>query len=225
MDQTERIVFDVPVDFTAAEFASLCRISPDSPAFELVEECIDDIREHARPKAVVRWADVDRVEGSLVTVNGVVFDSLVVADKLKDLRRVFLSVFTAGHGLEESGLFDGDPFLDTFNGGLLAHATGWTIREMRERYGFDGGSMLNPGSLPDWPIRNNFALFEMIGNVEEIGVTLREDGYMKPWNTTSHIHFPGHGYQNCSLCRRYDCVGRRAKFDRAEYIRIFGVEP
>ena len=65
----------------------------------------------------------------------------------------------------------------------------------------------------------------MIGNVEEIGVTLREDGYMKPWNTTSHIHFPGHGYQNCSLCRRYDCVGRRAKFDRAEYIRIFAVEP
>ena len=85
--------------------------------------------------------------------------------------------------------------------------------------------MLNPGSLPDWPIANNFALFDMIGGTEEIGVTLRDNGYMRPWNTTSHIHFPGHGYQNCSLCRKYDCVGRRAPFDRGEYIRIFGVEP
>ena len=56
-------------------------------------------------------------------------------------------------------------------------------------------------------------------------VTIRENGYMKPWNTTSHIHFSGHGYQNCSLCRKYDCIGRRAPFNRAEYIRIFGTEP
>ena len=110
MDQTERIVFDVPVDFTAAEFAALCRISPDSPAFELVEECIDDIREHARPKAVVRWADVNRVEGSLVTVNGVVFDSLVVADKLKDLRRVFLSVSPQDTGSRKAGSSTEIPF-------------------------------------------------------------------------------------------------------------------
>ena len=27
------------------------------------------------------------------------------------------------------------------------------------------------------------------------------------------------------LCRRFDCVGRRAAFDRAEYLRIFGAEP
>ncbi len=224
-NQTERIILEIPADFTAEQFAALCRIGADSPARGLVEEMTDDIRAYARPKAVIRWADVNAVEGSRVTLNGVAFDSLVVADKLKGLGRVFLSVITAGHGLEESGLFDGDPFLDTFNGGLLAHATAYTIRVMKERYGFDGASMLNPGSLPDWPIRNNFALFDMIGNVEEIGVTLREDGYMKPWNTTSHIHFPGHGYQNCSLCKRYDCVGRRAKFDRAEYVRIFGVEP
>ncbi len=236
-NQTERVVFDIPVDFTAEEFAALCKISPESPAFEAVEDSIDDIRKYARPKSVIRWADVNVADGppvadgspvtdgARVSVNGVVFSSLVLADKLKGLGRVFLSVITAGHGLEESGLFEGDPMLDTFDGGLLAYATTWTIREMKERYGFDGASMLNPGSLPDWPIRNNFALFDIIGNVEEIGVTLREDGYMKPWNTTSHIHFPGHGYQNCSLCKRYDCVGRRAKFDRAEYVRIFGVEP
>ena len=54
---------------------------------------------------------------------------------------------------------------------------------------------------------------------------LNAAGYIKPWNSGSHIHFSGDGYQNCSLCRKYDCVGRRARFNREEYIRIFGMEP
>ena len=36
-------------------------------------------------------------------------------------------------------------------------------------------------------------------SVEEIGVSLNEAGYIKPWNSGSHIHFSGDGYQNCSL--------------------------
>ncbi|MBQ2041981.1 MAG: vitamin B12 dependent methionine synthase, partial [Firmicutes bacterium] len=64
-----------------------------------------------------------------------------------------------------------------------------------------------------------------IGGVDEIGVSLNDAGYIKPWNSGSHIHFPGDGYHNCSLCRKYDCIGRRAPFNREEYIRIFGTEP
>ena len=222
---SERMVLRIPVEFTAERLAQLCRVSPDSAAFEVVEEALPLVNEYGRPGAVLRWADVERVEGDFTTVNGVTFESKVVADKLKDVPRVFLSVITAGTGLEESGEFGGDPFLDTLNGALLAHATGYAVAYMKDRFGYEGGSMLNPGSLPDWPIRNNFALFDMIGGAEDIGVTLRENGYMRPWNTTSHIHFPGHGYQNCSLCRKYDCIGRRAKFNREEYIRIFGTEP
>jgi hypothetical protein len=223
--ESERIVLDIPVSFTAEELAKLCRVRTDSIAFVTVEESLEYVNEWGAPKSVIKWATVNGVEGDLTTVDGVTFQSRVVADKLKDMPRVFLSVITAGSGLERCEDLEGDPFLDTLNGALLAHATGWTIRYMKEQFGFDGSSMLNPGSLPDWPIRNNFALFDLIGNVEEIGVTLRENGYMKPWNTTSHIHFSGHGYQNCSLCRKYDCVGRRAKFNREEYIRIFGTEP
>ena len=99
------------------------------------------------------------------------------------------------------------------------------VQYMKDKFGFDGSSMLSPGSLPDWPIENNFPLFDMIGNVAEIGMSLTEAGYIKPWNSGSHIHFSGDGYQNCSLCKKYDCVGRRARFNRSEYIRIFGTEP
>ena len=224
-ESSERVILRVPVAFTTERLAELCRVRPDSPAYDIVDESLDAVNRYAAPMAVLRWVTVERAEDGYTTIDGVTFRSKVVADKLKDIHRVFLSVITAGRGLETCDELRDDPFLDTLNGALLAHATAYTIGTMRDRFGFDGGSMLNPGSLPDWPIANNFALFDLIGNVEEIGVTLREDGYMRPWNTTSHIHFPGHGYQNCSLCKNYDCIGRRAKFDRDEYVRIFGVEP
>ena len=228
MDTTsasERIVLHIPVDFTAEELARLCRVDRDSPVFEELEDALPLIREYGAPKAIIKWANVDRVEGDETTIEGVTFHSKVVADKLQGLGRVFLSVVTAGEGLEKSGEFDGDPFLNTYCGALLFHASMYMVRYMAEKFGFDGSSTLNPGSLPDWPIQNNFPLFDIIGDVDEIGVTLTEAGYIKPWNSGSHIHFSGDGYQNCSLCKKYDCVGRHARFNRAEYIRIFGVEP
>ena len=223
--RSERVVLDIPVDCTAEEFARLCGVKEDSAAFEEIGEALPLIRRYGAPKAIIKWASVDRVDGDETTVEGVTFRSKVVADKLRHTPRVFLSVVTAGNGLEQSGEFDGDPFLNTYNGALLFHASIYMVRYMKEQYGFDGSSMLSPGSLPDWPIQNNFALFDMIGNVDEIGVSLNDAGYIKPWNSGSHIHFSGDGYQNCSLCKKYDCVGRRARFNRAEYIRIFGVEP
>ena len=117
------------------------------------------------------------------------------------------------------------PFLDIFKGALLQHGMKYVTQMMQERFGFDGSSRLNPGSLPDWPIGNNFALFDMIGGLDEIGVTLNAAGYIHPWNSASQIHFPGNGYENCSLCKKYDCIRRRAPFDRAEYRRVFGINP
>ena len=222
---SERIVLHIPTDFSPEEFAEHCRIRTDSSAFDALEEAFPLILRYGAPKAVLRWANVDRVEDDLTTIEGVTFRSMVVADKLRSTPRAFLSVVTAGDGLERSGMFADDPFLDTWNCALLMHASRYIVRYMKEKFGFDGSSMLNPGSLPDWPIRNNFELFEIIGNVGEIGVSLNEAGYIKPWNSGSHIHFSGDGYQNCSLCKNYDCIGRRARFDREEYIRIFGMEP
>ncbi len=222
---SERIVLHVPVDFTLEELARFCKISEDSAAYEALEDAFPLILRYGAPKAVIKWASVDRVEGDETTIDGVTFHSKVVADKLRSTPRVFLSVVTAGYGLENSGEFDDDPFLNTYDFALLMHASKYMIDYMKESFGFDGSSMLNPGSLPDWPIRNNFPLFDIIGNVDEIGATLNEAGYIKPWNSGSHIHFSGDGYQNCSLCKNYDCVGRRASFDREEYIRIFGMEP
>ena len=219
--RTERMVFHIPVDLTTSDLARLCQIDENSSAFEAVEDALPLINRYGAPKAVLRWANVDRIEGDLTTIEGVTFQSKVVADKLRDLPRVFLSVVTAGNELDDCEDLENDPFLDIFKGALLAHGLIYIEQVMLDRFGFDGSSTLNPGSLPDWPIDNNFALFDIIGGVEEIGVSLNQAGYISPWNSVSRIHFPGNGYENCSLCKKLDCCRRRAAFDSGEYRRIF----
>ena len=224
-EATERVVLRVPVNLDAKELARLCRVDENSSAYEAIEDVLPAINRCGAPKAVIRWANVDSVEGDVTTIEGVSFKSKVVADKLRGLPRVFLSVVTAGEELDACDELEDDPFLDIFKGALLHYGLEYVTRLMRERFGFDGSSRLNPGSLPDWPIENNFALFDMIGGLTEIGVSLNAAGYIHPWNSVSQIHFPGDGYENCSLCKKYDCIRRRAPFDRAEYRRVFGVEP
>lgn len=224
-EASERIVLRVPVNMSAGELARLCRVDERSSAYEAVEDALPAINRCGAPKAVIRWANVDSIKGDVTTIEGVSFQSKVVADKLRDIPRVFLSVVTAGEELDACDELEDDPFLDIFKGALLHYGLEYVTRLMKERFGFDGSSRLNPGSLPDWPIENNFALFDMIGGLDEIGVTLNAAGYIHPWNSVSQIQFPGHGYENCSLCKKYDCIRRRAPFDAAEYLRVFGIDP
>ena len=222
---SERLVLRIPTDFTAEDFAGFCQIRPDSAPFEALEESLPLIKQYAEPAAVIRWVSVDSVENDVTTIAGVPFQSKVVADKLKDFPRVFVSAVTAGEGLEKCPDLADDPFLHVYNGGLIYYASAWLVDYMQKTFGYDGSSMLSPGSLPDWPIVNNFALFEILGGAGEIGCTLNDSGYIKPWNSGSHIHFAGNGYRNCNLCRNYGCVGRQGPFDPEEYRRIFGTEP
>ncbi|MCQ2451904.1 MAG: hypothetical protein MJ075_02055 [Oscillospiraceae bacterium] len=222
---SERIVLSIPVTLTAEEFGKYCRIQPDSSAFDMLEEAMPLIQQWAAPKAIIKWASVDRINGSLCTIEGHTFDSTIVAEKLRGQQRVFLSVITAGEGLEKCDELEDDAFLDLYNGALLFYASEYVLRFMKEQFGFDGSSMLNPGSLPDWPIENNHSFFDIVGDVAEIGVTLNSAGYIKPWNSGSHLHFAGDGFKSCSLCKKYDCIGRQAPFDAKEYKRIFHSEP
>ena len=218
----ERTVLRIPMDLSLEEWGRLCRIDADSAAFEALEEALPLINRHAVPKAVVRRAEIDGIEGDRTTIAGTVFHSKLVAEKLHGLPLVFLSVVTAGDELDSCGALKGDPFLDIFKGALVRHGRDYVRQFLLSRFGFDGSSTLNPGSLPDWPIDNNFALFELIGGLDEIGVSLNPAGYIRPWNSVSQIHFPGDGYENCSLCKKYDCSQRRAPFDPDEFRRLFG---
>jgi hypothetical protein len=66
--QTERIVLNIPVELTLEEFGKLCKIGPESSAYEALEEALPLVKQYGAPKAVLRWANVDRVEGDETTI-------------------------------------------------------------------------------------------------------------------------------------------------------------
>ena len=75
-------------------------------------------------------------------------------------------------------------------------------------------SSLNPGSLKEWPITGQVPLFELLGGVtEDIGVVLSDSLLMSPVKSVSGIMFQSEeAYENCQLCPRENCPGRRAPY-------------
>ena len=120
-ETSERIVLRIPVNLSGGELAHLCGIDERSAAYEVVEDALPAINRFGAPKAVIRWANINSVDGDVTTIEGIPFHSRVVADKLRGIPRVFLSVVTAGEELDECDDLEDDPFLDIFKGALLQH--------------------------------------------------------------------------------------------------------
>ena len=61
---------------------------------------------------------------------------------------------------------------------------------------------MNPGSLADWPLREQRPLFGLLGNVRAaIGVTLTPSLLMTPTKSVSGILFPSEEtFASCQLC-------------------------
>ena len=74
---------------------------------------------------------------------------------------------------------------------------------------------MNPGSLADWPLEQQAELFEVLGDVRgAVGVELTESCLMIPIKSVSGIRFSTEvQFENCQLCPRDVCPGRRAPYD------------
>lgn len=180
--------------------------------------------EAAKPRAIIKWTDARVGENHRVQVGDACFESVLLADKLKNQQRVLLIVITAGNEIKDTDRIENPVVKDALAGAVLGAARDYVFRFLKENFQLEDGGLLQPGSLPDWPIENNHALIAEIGGAEEdLGITLTEKGYMNPWNSLSGIYFSQEGgYQNCTLCKNLDCIGRRAEFNPEEYERIFG---
>ena len=82
---------------------------------------------------------------------------------------------------------------------------------------------MNPGSLADWPLEEQRHLFRLLGEPRKaIGVELTESFLMVPIKSVSGLRFPsGAHYENCQLCPRDPCPGRRAPYDPDLYERRY----
>src|SRR5699024_8952953 len=119
------------------------------------------------------------------TIDGITFNSKLIADKLKDVEKVFLVVITSGEEIKKTDKISDELVKDIFSSAILKYSMDYVNDYLDEKFGMKEIASLQPGSLPDWPIENNKVLCDMIGDVEEIEIKLNNFGYMKPWNSVS----------------------------------------
>lgn len=176
----------------------------------------------ARPKAIVKWVDSDYIDETHVSIDGHVFESRILADKLKGIYRVVVYVITAGTEIKETDEIHSDAIKDMFATALLGYGFKEVNEYLQKELHLEGLTVVTAGSLPDWPVINNLEVSKILGDVNEIGITMQDNGFMTPWNTSMGIMFTGTpGYLNCTFCDRENCVTRSAPFDPKERDRLF----
>ena len=221
---------EIPIKTTLEHLITTLRLE-DPEDIQIISNYYAEAVKIAKPKVLYREAYVEEINGSLVYINGVKFESTVLAMTLKDISRVFAYVCTCGTEVDEWSQKEKDYvvslWLDIMKEMFLGDASLFFKEHIKTAFQYEQLSSINPGSgeLESWPITQQAPLFEMITDVKkEIGVILTDSFLMVPIKSTSGLLFSSEtGFDNCALCTRKNCPNRRAELDAALYERVFGV--
>ena len=192
-------------------------LGPKAPEQEGLKELLKQAEKIAKPKALYLSLQPEARGDEFVIIRGEKFLSRVLAVNLSQSRFAFPFAATCGREIEEwAELFSGPekPWAKTIMGLALGQAMKELDREIISRHGPGNLCMMNPGSLEDWPLSEQEHLFSLLGDTgKQIGLELKPDFFMKPEMSASGIKFyADFKYENCLLCDKDPCPGRRAPF-------------
>ena len=228
MHQNQHIVID-DVSFRVDRpqlFQRLGVDAGDDLGAEL-ETLVSDAERVGRPRVVYRAARVDGRGEAETVVDGVPFASRVLAVNLRSADQVFPYVLTCGAELQAWSEGLDDPlagfWAETIKELSLRSATARLLAHVEEAFRIGASSIMNPGSLPDWPLAQQAPLFRLLGEVTgTIGVTLSDSFVMFPTKSVSGILFPSeHDFASCQLCQREACPNRRSPYDPGLFERRY----
>lgn len=192
-----------------------------------MEELAAEAAALARPKAVFRLAFVGERGDDWVEIGGQRLHSRVLRVNLERAEKVCAYVATCGRELEDWAEALTDPLEKYWAGSLMEMALRSAVKVLNER--LDGllpgrTASMNPGSLEDWPLTEQRALFALLPGLSELaGVRLTESCLMLPVKSVSGLRFPvERNFENCQLCPRRDCPDRRAPYDPELFGRRYG---
>jgi Vitamin B12 dependent methionine synthase, activation domain len=213
------------IDFPALQTA--LRVREGSEDESELRAMAAEICSVAQPKAIYAMAFIEARGEDFVVVDGVRFTSRVLRVNLDGAHRCFPFVCTSGREAEawaeaQEG-FMRRFWADALNQAVL-HAAALAFQShLQERYQLGPVSVMNPGSLEDWPLREQRSLFSLLGDVREaVGVELTKSLLMVPTKSVSGILFPSEeSFASCQLCPRELCPNRRAPYDPELYARKY----
>jgi hypothetical protein len=219
---------DIQFTISAADVAPRLHIDEGTDDFRALEGLIAEARGASRPKAICTISYISDRGDDFVVMDGVRMGSHVVAVNTANVHRVFPYVATCGTEAEAWSASIRDPLMGWWADAIKLQLLGKAFQYMEDRLGTELKlghlAKMNPGSLPDWPITEQPKLFSLLGDVRAaIGVTLTESMLMLPTKSVSGFFFQTEtSYENCQLCERRDCPGRRKPFDEAQYDSVMG---
>jgi hypothetical protein len=226
MTNVFEIIKDFPFELNPEEIIQSLGLTARKPQIiSTIKEYTEKVLPVAKPKALYKVAYIDHKLPDSLEIDGVKFTSRILRINLDKVERVFPYIVTCGNELE--GSFRevdilGSFCLDIIKNNIIKSTVSYLSNYINEHYKLAGASHMNPGSLKDWPLKEQKQLFSLFGNVEEaIGVKLTESCIMYPLKSASGIYFPTEvTFQSCQLCPRQKCVGRRAPFS-VEKVKIY----
>ncbi len=192
-----------------------------------VRRLLDAAQAIGRPKALYKEGFVDSRTDDTVVIDGVTFTSRVLRVNLKDAHRVFAYLATCGTELEAWARSMDDMLEKYWADAIMELALRKALHFLNEKIDQvvprSKTSVMNPGSLRDWPIAQQRPLFALVDSgAAAVGITLTESLLMLPAKSVSGIRFPSEtSFQSCQLCPRKDCPNRRAPYDRELYQRKY----
>lgn len=221
----DRIRYRADIDALAKRL----RISRESADYDDLVALAQEAESIARPKAMYGVGYIEDRGDDYVEIAGTRFTSRILRVNLEQAHRAFLYVATCGTELEAWAHALKDLlqryWADAIQEAALRAATRALYDDLKDRFRPGETSAMAPGSLGEWPLSEQRALFSALGNVRRtIGVELSDSLLMIPAKSVSGIRFPTtESFESCQLCPRAGCPGRRAAYDASLYDRRYRV--
>jgi hypothetical protein len=210
------VVKNIPFALDMNLLVGALRLQDNPAGIEYVRRLANDAMRIGRPKALYRSVQPQYPDDEHVVMRGIPFKSRVLKSNLCSSDIVLPFLGTCGRELDQWAQQFTDIIQRFWVDTILALALGSALQSLeaslRKRCHPRSLSMMNPGSLPDWPLQEQKQLFSLFGNdAALIGVTLTQGFMMKPLKSLSGVFFASDaGFVNCQLCPREGCPGRRA---------------
>ncbi len=218
---------DIPWQLEADEVLKKVHLDPAASDADQVRRLVQAAHAIGRPKALYREAFVEARGDDSVAIDAVTFKSRVLRVNLEHAEQVFAYLATCGTELADWAASLGDMLEQYWADAIMDLALRKALHFLNERIGqivpHNRTSVMNPGSLHDWPITQQRPLFALIGPcAARVGIRLTESLLMVPAKSVSGVRFPTEvRFENCQLCPRKDCPNRRSPYDRELYQRKY----
>lgn len=218
---TIHILNDIPFAWDIEDLRRRLRV-PER-IFPQFMALFDEGRQIARPKAMYRPAYIEERTEEAILVEGQWFHSRVISVNVLEAHRIFLYAASCGLELDAWSKRQEDALKIFWAASIKEDALSCAInaveKHVEDHYHPGKTAHQNPGSLADFPLCEQKALFGLLGDTcSAVGITLLPSTMMLPSHSVSGIIFPtvAH-FESCMLCPREHCPGRRAAYDRDLY--------